>query len=260
MNELHFSDLHAVIPKRLRPFFEELLKGCHDSIDSLYVVGSAATPDFHEKHSNINSIVVLNEFDFEFMRFLGRLGKTHKKQGIAAPLIMTPLSINRSLDVFPVEFLDIRLIHKTVYGKDIFSAVEIDPACLRIQCEREIKTRLIGLRQGYIASHGDKDLLADLLARSITGCLPVLRGIVFLAGKEPPIGRGDTVRMLATVTEGYCRKSGICIRTEVLEKVLALKHRQVSLPLDELHRITEEYYNVLEITGRFIDEFNTADP
>ena len=59
--------------------------------------------------------------------------------GISAPLIMTPDYIQKSLDVFPVEFLNFRLIHHTLLGKDILGELEIDRGNMQRQCEREIK-------------------------------------------------------------------------------------------------------------------------
>ena len=68
---------------------------------------------------------------------------------------MTPEYIRTSLDVFPVEFLNFKLIHATVFGEDIFESLEINRMDLRRQCERELKVKLVSLRQGYISSLGD---------------------------------------------------------------------------------------------------------
>jgi len=38
---------------------------------------------------------------------------------------MTPTYIHKSLDVFPIEFLNMKLFHQTVFGEDIFQDVNI---------------------------------------------------------------------------------------------------------------------------------------
>jgi hypothetical protein len=125
-------------------------------LKEFHIVGSSLTQDFNEKTSDINSIVVLKAMDLKFVEFIAPLGKKYRKKSVAAPLIMTQEYIAGSLDVFPIEFLDLKLIHETVFGEDILKDTEIKTSDLRQQCEQEIKTKLIGLRQGYVSSMGDK--------------------------------------------------------------------------------------------------------
>jgi predicted nucleotidyltransferase len=156
MVELKLENLATFVSQQIRPFIDEIMNKYHENIHSIHIVGSAVTEDFNEKTSDINSVFVLKKMDLKFIELLAPLGKRYKKKGIAAPLIMTPEYINNSLDVFPIEFLDFRHIHKTVYGEDILNDIDIKMDDLRHQCEREVKSKLIGLRQGYISSQGDR--------------------------------------------------------------------------------------------------------
>jgi hypothetical protein len=197
MLELNLDHISHAASVRIRPFFVGILEGCPEAINSLYVTGSAITGDFNEKTSDVNSLIVLNEITFDFLRFLSPLGKRFGAKGVAAPLIMTPAYINESLDVFPMEFLELKTIHKLVYGKDILSKINIETPLLRLQCEREIKTRLIGLRQGYISVLGEPKEISLLLARSITGCIPLFRAVVVLMGGKPPVEKATVIEQLA---------------------------------------------------------------
>ena len=132
------------------------------------------------------------------LAFLAPLGRKYGRKRVAAPLVMTPEYITGSLDAFPVEFLDFKLIHKTVYGEDLFTELVIDKPHLRLQCERELKTKLIGLRQGYISSLGKKELLTTVLVRSFTGSMALFRAILSLLDKEPPVARIEVIAMLAS--------------------------------------------------------------
>jgi hypothetical protein len=181
--------------------------------------------DYNEKLSDINSVVVLHQMDLAFIEFLAPLGKKYGKKKIAAPLVMTPLYIEDSLDAFPVEFLDLKLIHKTIYGPDLFTGIQILPANLRLQCEREIKTKQINLRQGYISSLGKKELLSALLVRSFTGSMALFRAIITLLGKEPPIPRQQVIRHFQETTG---------VDTAVFEKILLLKSGNVKLSEQDL--------------------------
>jgi hypothetical protein len=237
--------LSPVVSERVRPFFQELLNGYPDNMHSIHIVGSSLTQDFNEKTSDINSIVVLKAMDLKFVEFVAPLGKKYRKKNVAAPLIMTPEYIAGSLDVFPIEFLDLKLIHETVFGEDILKDTEIKTSDLRQQCEREIKTKLIGLRQGYVSSMGDKHILTERFVSSITGYMPLFRGIIYLMGKEQPVGKYDVIRTLSAATG---------VNTEIFGKILDIKKGKIKPGKDELVTVFEEYYSATEKLGKVIDE------
>ena len=243
VENLDFKGLPSMAANKIRPFFEEVMQCCPEKVHSVYVTGSAVTPDFRESTSDVNSLIVLNDLHFEFFKFLAPLGKKFKSKGVAAPLVMTPSYIQDSLDVFPMEFLELRLIHKTALGPDIVQDLEIDPALLRLQCEREIKTRLIGLWNGYISSTGETDMIAHLLYRSIKGCMPLFRSIVFLLGKQPPIKKMDVIGAIS---------ENIGIDKDVLIKALLLKESPIK-NREELLSLFERYYGNLETVAGIVN-------
>ncbi|MDO8283059.1 MAG: hypothetical protein Q7U10_10640 [Thermodesulfovibrionia bacterium] len=244
MSAINLSKLNETAAERIKPFLNEILAGYQDMIHSIYVTGTAITDDFDQKRSDVNSIFVLKEMDLKFLELIAPLGKKYGKHKVAAPLIMTPFYIESSLDVFPIEFLNFKLIHQNVFGTDILKDLEISLNDLRHQCEREIKSKLIWLRQGYISSQGDKKLLAEGLADSITGYIPLFRGIIVLLGKEAPVKQSSVIRSLADA-------SGI--NTDIFAKVLAEKHEKAKHSSEELNAIFKDYYKATEELGRIID-------
>jgi hypothetical protein len=234
MNTPNLTGLPPIVSDKISPMMSDLLEQQAANIHSIHITGSAVIPDYDEKLSDINSVVVLHTMDLAFIHFLAPLGKKYGKKKIAAPLVMTPTYIEDSLDAFPVEFLDLKLIHKTIYGPDLFAGIQVIPADLRLQCEREIKTKLIHLRQGYISSLGKKDLLSALLVRSFTGSMALFRAIISLLGKEPPIPRKQVIHLF-TETTG--------VDTAVFEKILLVKAGGVKLSDQELRSLFELYYH-----------------
>ena len=244
MLNISLEKLNPNAAEKIKPFFQEILDKYHTNIHSIYVTGTAITDDFDIKRSDVNSIFVLNEMDLKFLELIAPLGKKHGKNKVAAPLIMTPDYIKTSLDVFPIEFLNFKLIHQNVFGADILKDLEISLNDLRHQCEREIKSKLIWLRQGYISSQGDRKLLAEGLAKSITGYIPLFRGIIVLLGKEPPVKQSSVIKSLSEA-------SGI--NTDIFAKVLSEKHEKAKHSAEELNAIFKDYYNATEELGRIID-------
>jgi hypothetical protein len=182
-------------------------------------------------------VVVLKGMDLRFLKHLAPLGKKYGKKRLAAPLIMTPRYIRTSIDVFPIEFLNIKLLHHPVFGEDLFAGLDIQRVDLRNQCERELKVRLIGLRQGYLSSMGDPEILTDIFVTTISGYIPLFRGVVLLLGKEPPKTNEDVLDMLTAV-------SGV--NTDVFREVLAEKKDRTKPSKERLNTIFESYYRAVE--------------
>ena len=244
MDLLKLDRLSRTVEEKVRPFLEEILAGYRDNIDSIHLVGSAVTEDYHEKTSDINSVVVLKEMNLKFVEFLAPLGKRYRKKGVSAPLIMTPDYIKTSLDVFPVEFLDLKHIHETVFGDDILQSIDISNSDLRQQCERDVKSRLVGLRQGYISSMGDRPELTARLAGSISGYMPLFRGIIYLMGRERPVKKHDVIAELHSVTG---------VDTSIFRKVLDIRRGSLKPAKEEIDKVFEEYYAATEKIGEIVD-------
>ena len=236
---------HAEATRRFKPFVEEILKPDAQKIHSIHVTGSALSTDYDPKHSDINSVLVLNQMDLKFLEILAPLGKKFGKKRVAAPLIMTPEYVRQSLDVFPIEFLNIRLLHYTWQGEDIFQDIDILTSDLRRQCERELKVRLIGLRQGYIAAAGDRRILSAEFLKAFGGYIPLFRGIIVLHQKETPIAGSDVLSTLEDVSS---------IAMDPFRAVLKAKKERAKLSMEQLNTLFEDCYSIIEKLGKVIDE------
>ena len=226
-------------------FAATILEKSPVAIDAVFVVGSVLTPDFIKGQSDINSIVVTEDVSLEFLDFIVELGKEHSPHGVAAPLLMTPRYIETSLDVFPVEFLNFRAIHHTISGPDLLQDLAIERVHLRLQCEREMKSKLLWLHQGYIESLGDKQQLIQRLSNSITGYIPLFRAILFLSGQPLSLSARDTVAALEQQTGQDSR-----IFTHILEL------KQNNSPATGLHICDyfSDYYTATRHLSDYVEE------
>lgn len=155
-------------------------------LDGVTVVGSALTDDFQPGASDINTVVLLREHNAGALNAVASLAKPMSRHRLSAPLLMTLSYIDRSRDVFGVEFLDFQLTHETILGDDPFATIHIDKPDVRLQCERELKAMLVRLRQGYVAAGGDSGLIRDILISTAKGLAPVARAMLWLSGDERP--------------------------------------------------------------------------
>jgi hypothetical protein len=241
MNEQTLKDQ---VKEKFNPFVEQIVGNHENKIHSIHITGSALTQDFNPKTSDINSVFVLHKMDLQFLEDFAPLGIKYGKKRVSAPLIMTPDYIKGSLDVFPIEFLNIKILHYTVFGEDIFDDLEINPSDLRHQCERELKVKLIGLRQGYLSSSGNAKILTEGFMNTIAGYIPLFRGIIVLYDQQAP---KDYNKVLTTLQE----MSGV--NTAIFRTVLNLKKERKKFSIQKLNTLFEDYYRAIEKLGDLVD-------
>ena len=242
--ELRLDRLSPGVRAKGAPFLEDLATVAGADLHSLYVVGSAVTPDWVEGRSDVNTLLVLRAMDLGVLEAISPLGKRHRRAGIAPPLVMDTGYIAGSLDVFPMEFFELRLIHETVAGEDLLAGLAIGRADLRHQCEREVKSRLVGLRQAYLRSLGEPKVLTEALVRFLAGYQPLARGILSLLGREVPVRRAEAFAALAAIAGPDAG---------VFAEVLAVKEGRSKPDADGVRALFERCHRATEQLGRTVD-------
>ena len=246
MEDLKLANIPAQTQNIIEPFLKDILTNHKEDIISIYIIGSVITKSFNAKHSDINTLIVVRESKVTFFDFIAALGKNYGKKKIRAPLVMTQDYINRSLEVFPIEFLDMKLINQLVYGMDVLRDIKIEKADIRLQCERELKGKIQHLCQGYIKSMGNNKTLTDLFMGSLSGYFPLFRGILFLYDHEIPQVKGDVL---------YALNECCDIDINVFKTLMDVKAHNFYPQFSALKEVFKDLYRVLNAITKKIDEF-----
>jgi len=96
--------------------------------------------------------------------------------------MLAPSDLARSLDVFPLEMLDIQARHRTLAGDELFTGLVVGRENVRLECEREAKGKLVRLRALYLELAGSTGAIRELMLDSRKTFLHVMRGLLFLRG------------------------------------------------------------------------------
>ncbi len=192
-----FDGIEAPVREPLARLVAHLAASLGDNLKSVSVVGSSLTQDFQPKISDINTVVVLDAYNLPALQGIAALVPPMRRRRLSPPLLLTEHYLRRSCDVFGVEFLDFQLVHATLLGDDPFAALHFEKKNVRLQCERELKAMLVRLRQGYLASVGDRRLLRDLLISAAKGLTPLLRALLWLVDADRPKTVEATLRRAA---------------------------------------------------------------
>jgi predicted nucleotidyltransferase len=180
------SGLPRGVKKNIDEFVASLRKLYSDDLVCVILYGSAASGELTEAHSNINLLVVLRKTDLPDLEVSRRLVNQPSSRRIE-PLFLSREYLLASSDVFPIEFLDMKDNHVCLYGPDVLGEVRIDPRNLRFQCEQELKSKLILVRQQYLrVNPNDRRALANLLFRNLTSVAHIFRNLLRLKGRTPP--------------------------------------------------------------------------
>jgi hypothetical protein len=89
-----------------------------------------------------------------------------------------------------------------VTGDDPFAATEVHPEHLRLQCERELREKMMRLREGYVETHDRPRELRRLLTDSYTTFVALFRGCLHLLGDDVPVHNDE-------VASAFCARGGI---------------------------------------------------
>ncbi len=245
VNEIDLTRLRLFVADRIGPFFARILENRNDLVLGLHVIGSAVTDDFDPDRSDINSLIALREMDLDFLDLLGSLCHEFQQNRIGPPMLMTSKYVERWRDTSPVELLDLKLVNQLVYGRDLISSVEIGRQEVRLQCKRELRSRLFALSWGYVRTAGNKHELTKLLLDSVFGLAPLMRGILYARGEQPPITVGPLFDALSSLV-GAAALS--------FKEVYWMKLRETKMPVARVRDILKDYYRAIETLIDVVDQ------
>jgi predicted nucleotidyltransferase len=228
----------------LRTLIDDLTRALGSRLRSVVLYGSAAGGDFDQKTSDVNLLLVLQDLEPETLERLAPAIRRWRKTGRVPPRLFNRETIADSADVFPIELLDLTSRRVVLHGDDPFAGLRVGREHLRMQCERELREKLMRLREGYVEACSSRRALCRLLTASYTTFVALFRGCLRLLGVEPPASNREVVA-------AFCARAGI--DAAAFEAVDRLKRRE---PVAEDPKaIFSRYHAALAQAVRAVDRF-----
>lgn len=204
---------------------------------SLTLFGAIAGDTFDKKRNTVTNVLVMKSVDLDILRRLSQKGVKLGKANISAPLIMTPEYIQASLDTFSLELIEIQQRHVTLFGEDYFKGLLFQESHVRLQTERELKTLLIGMRQGLLASAGREKFIMALESDITERLIRTLRGLLWVKGEK----------------EGKVAKEVISQAEAILERPLSGVKGIMAMDKQDSWEAFKTLYSDIEAIGKFVD-------
>ena len=203
---------------------------------SIILYGSGTGNEFQPGKSDLNFLIILSDETIDHLdRAIETVSRWRKKK-VATPLFMTKSYIESSLDSYPLEFLNIKKNYILVYGEDVLKDISLEAHHLRLQCEREIKGKLLLLREGFLETEGKQKRIKELINASITAFISIFSGLLYLKGIEIPPTRREIIQFVA---------KEIPINQEIFMRCLDIKQDKKKFSSSEIKDIFKTY--VVEI-------------
>ena len=168
---------------------------------SAYLTGSVLTQGFNPRHSRVNVAVIARALPADVLDAVGNALPRGGTPVRFEPLLLTRSQIEKSLDVFPIEWMDMKERHLLLEGDDVLEPLEVPRTSLRLQCEHELRGKHIQLRQTYVLSARKPAELARVLQASASSFAALFRALLRLRGETPPAESQRVVERVAEMFE-----------------------------------------------------------
>ena len=168
-----------------------------DDLVSVILYGSSLTKEYDPNKSDLNFLIVLSEEGIERLHLAHELVARWRKKKVGTPLFLTRDYIDFSLDTFPIEFLNIKLNRQVIAGEDVLAGISFKRDFIRMEGERELKGKLLLLRQRYVETRGKHKVLKELISASLPTFIFVFKGLLYLLGKEVPETKEQTITIIS---------------------------------------------------------------
>ncbi|MBR4159640.1 MAG: hypothetical protein IKT97_06275, partial [Spirochaetia bacterium] len=132
-----------------------------ENLRSIIMYGSILTENYNPLSSDINLLIILNQTDPERIVVLGKYAAKTLQNNNITPTILSYNEFISSADIFPMEYFDIKELHKVLYGDDVFQGLEISQANLRLQTEDRLRGCINSLRQVLLLSESNPKYIAN---------------------------------------------------------------------------------------------------
>jgi hypothetical protein len=238
----NFEGLDQYSQNSILQFCNDFLKNNCEFVKSIYLYGSINTKNYIPKNSNINILFLLNDISYSFLLNNHKIVKKYSHKNFITPLFLTEEHIKSSVDVFPIEFLNIKNTKKLIYGDESLNNLEIDTKNLRLECEEHIKGQLIRIYQLILEIGFSNKKINLMLRHSISSILPVLKYTLYLTGHKVT---DDSLEVLNEFSKVYGK--------EFNKLVDIYKLRESKKNTSDLNLFMDTYIKLLQKIAYIID-------
>jgi ABC-type transporter Mla MlaB component len=185
---------------KLKELVDRLQAAAKANLQAVALYGSATTGEFHEGHSDLNVLCLVQRANSSDLEILHGVAEWWIKKGNHAPLIFTRDELQRSADIFAIELLDMKSRHRILFGENFLTGLEVPLNLHRLQVERELRTNWLRLRQAILAAPLTEKAHLSIMTQSLSTFCALFRHALFALGQPLPATKREAVANVAALT------------------------------------------------------------
>jgi len=198
-----------------------------------------------DRSEALSSLVLVTSLTLADLEACAARSHGWQRDHIATPLVLPDDEFRRSLDAFPLEYIEIARAHELLFGANPFDEVPIDRFDARRASETRIKSHLVHLREAFIEAGGIPRAIADLVTASAPAFGALLRNVARL--------NGSTATDRAAATRDGARTAGLS--DSIVRDILALEQPS-ALKTTDAARLFPAYLAAVEQLAGYVDQWN----
>lgn len=138
-------------------------------------------------------LVLVDRVDAAVLDAAAAIAKSRRKRKSPPPIVMEQDFLARALDSYPIEILSMKARYQVLEGADPLAALVPEARHVRLQCERELRGKLLLFRRAYLEAEGAPKQLQAILAHGVPSVVAILRGMLYVRGGRWNVG-GEELR------------------------------------------------------------------
>ena len=186
-----------MIDPKLDEFVQRLKAAASDNLKAVILYGSAATEEFHAKHSDLNILCLVNLADAAHLEALHGAVEWWIRRDQRPPLVFTLDELRRSADIFTIELLDMKSRHRVLYGENLLAEISVPLHYHAIQVERELRTDWLRLREAILAAPKKPKVYLELMVASFSAFAALFRHALLALGEAPAETKREAIGRIA---------------------------------------------------------------
>ncbi|HEV2522445.1 MAG TPA: hypothetical protein VGT24_08695 [Candidatus Acidoferrales bacterium] len=186
-----------MIDTKLDEFVQKLKAAAAGNLKSVILYGSAATEEFHARHSDLNLLCLVNQADAAHLEALHGPVEWWIRRRQRPPLVFTLDELCRSADIFTIELLDMKSRHRILYGENLLADISVPLRYHSIQVERELRTNWLRLRQSILGSPQKPKAYLELMIASFSSFAALFHHALIALGETPPDTKREAIDRVA---------------------------------------------------------------
>lgn len=182
---------------KLDELVRKLRTAAGSNLRSVILYGSAATAEFHAKHSDLNLLCVVALADAAHLEALHGPVDWWVRRGQRAPIVFTIEELQQSADIFTIELLDMKSRHRVLFGENVLAGISVPLRYHAIQVERELRSGWLRLRLAILAAPKKPKIYLELMVSSFSSFAALFRHALIALGEAPPETRRGAIEQIA---------------------------------------------------------------